>query len=212
MSNAKGERLAAAAEELLKAALIQSENNVIQVATDSLQELKGIKGTVDSKTNSVIESINALKQQCNANHTVVHTALITSMNGLKATIEAQFAAQTQMMEAQNRISICQWAIPYVERKMAERLKVEGSFTYYAKTARAGFGERQESIDLVKSVLFFFLRKQGHFIDDKSTDQGMSEAGKKEFREKFAAQLEGLTGMTHHIGMSDGKYAIWYSKP
>jgi hypothetical protein len=202
-SEATRQRLAAA-DELIKAACIQVEDGVVQVATQSLQEMKGIKGSVDSKGDAVVQSLSALKELCGANN----IALITSVNSLKAAIEAQTKVmedQTKVMEAQNRIIVCQAAIRTLER-INNRLGVPESFHFFLTSSR----QCERSDEFAKTLLFGFISGSGCYIHGRSTDGNKSKAGQQDFRERIKKQLEALTGMTHRIGLSDGKYAIWYS--
>jgi hypothetical protein len=63
--------------------------------------------------------------------------------------------------------------------------------------------------LAEHVLFAFLRGKPAHIGGRSMDNGMSEAGQKDFRDKFGHLLLCLTGRRHRFYEEEGRHMIAY---
>ncbi len=181
-------KLTQAAEELIKAASSHVETTSLALSRDAVQELKKILLTSTSQ-ESKLENVTSKLSELSTQITTMNTQIITI---------------NQSIKRQTKRQSIDWAYANAEI---------GSFDYRDKTN--GY---KKSTELVRSILIFFRKGQGMYVDGNSkhtttyipgytTDKGDFEG--VEFRAAIANQLEDLLGTKPRVVSYDGKWTIFY---
>jgi hypothetical protein len=139
------------------------------------------------------------------------------------------------VKAQTRMQTVHWALRNLEQSLAHHVS-DGQFGDYAdnevpdwkylhlnrrtrfsdslnpthfKYFETGSDEQKKSHVLAEHVLFAFLRGKPVHIGGRGMDSGVSEAGRKEFRDKFLHLLLCLTGKRHRLYEEQGRHMLAY---
>mmetsp|Transcript_85609 Transcript_85609/g.242791 ORF Transcript_85609/g.242791 Transcript_85609/m.242791 type:complete len:220 (+) Transcript_85609:61-720(+) len=213
------EALTRAAEELARAALVQSESSTLgelksmralmeKVAATSVTISAGIEGLGES-SKTISAGIVGLGESSKSDAQTVVQGNAASMKALAEAV----SKQTEAVNRQTRISSCQWAIAN-----------SGKYTFfksrnYDDRSHQIFDEKHTET-LVLHVLKTFLKGLGCFIDsyvvptDRVSDYGNPKAedlkvAKERFREALPKLIAEMTGQTPRVALSNGKYAIYF---
>jgi hypothetical protein len=137
------------------------------------------------------------------------------------------------VKEQTRIQVIHWALNNLELSLAHHVSEEQDGAYVADNVpnwkyahlnrrtrfceslnpahfvfyEAGATEQKQSHVFAEYTLCSFLRGSDVYIDGRSTDPRMSDAGHKDFREKFAHLLSCLTGKNHRMYEYRGRHMI-----
>ena len=187
-------KLTQAAEELIKAASSHVETTSLALSRDAVQELKQILQTSTSQEStlkSLEESISSLEKKLSEMRT--H---ILSMNKEIMTINQSIKLQTKRQSLD-------WA----------STNADISSFQYCSSCNIGYSQRyKKSTELVRSILTFFRKGTGTYIDGYSKITalgGEKDSEGVEFRAAIANQLEDLLGTKPRVVSHDGKWAIYY---
>lgn len=183
--------LARAAEELVRAALVQSE-------ASTLAELKAIH----AGTDQVVASIEALAKTLEAQRALMAEQSKLQAEALQAAIKAQTEAtekQTAAIEAQTRLLAYQSAIANLQAFNYFNSRKSDYDCWYAENTQ----------QIVKQILTSFTKGVGCFIDEYACEtSGRHDDGKALFREQIVEQVFSMTGHKPRVATSNGKFAIY----
>uniref|UniRef100_A0A7S4JPE0 Uncharacterized protein n=1 Tax=Odontella aurita TaxID=265563 RepID=A0A7S4JPE0_9STRA len=195
-SQETSERLATAAEELVKAACVEVETTSLAIGRDSLEELKNIafnsaslKNDFDDKIDTVNQNLAALKNEVGE-------------------VKSEVARLRSDIGNLNKMQRLEWA--YSNIGMIESFK-------YGETHRGQM--HNNSVDLCRNILVSFRTGRGHYlpkdaaVNKVATDYylAVSDETKILFRSKICEQLRALTGTMPRLApQDDGRYIIYFS--
>ena len=199
---APNERLAAAAEELLKAAGVEAST---ELQKKLVADLVSFKKSVDAKLNTINQSLVASRERADDKASSLEQRIGDKASSLEQRIgklEDKVAHQTKL---QNLAFAIQNA-------------TVNEFEYIDETNNS-FGTRSQSSSLVRTILLSFRRGFGSYlpkgklenVSSSSYDKSKWEESTKAFRNKVVNQIHGLTGRKPRLDQDvDGSFVIYYS--
>ena len=162
------DKLARAAEELIKAASSHVDFETLAINRDAVEALKKLA----SETASVKNSLTSLKESQDAKM----NTMIQSIGN----VEGKLDVLTQRIEAQTKNQALAWAYDNAS---------VNAFIYYDKPKDSySHGNQVQSTELVRTILLSFRRNCGHHVADRSLIRYYNESeeakasGEKKFRE------------------------------
>ena len=198
MAESPSSKLAAAAQELLKAAGAEvSSDAQKKISTD----LVSFKESFDARLNTVNQSITTLRSHADDKANTADQRL-ASIDQRLASLEQKVLLQTQKISKQTKLQTLSFAMQNA---------VLVSFTYFDTYSK-------ESSTLVSNIMISFRRGFGYHLPD-GTLQNIDkhyykekwEKSNKDFRDKLVEQIHGLTGTKPRVVREgDGPFAIYYS--
>ena len=196
-------RLARAAEELVKAAKIETEavnNDLQQQAVDHLagmaKDISAFKADVNNKVNTSNQHVAALA-------------------GKVDVIAANVAALTDEMKKLNQSMHARSKRMHIVEALSLLTHID-DFQYNEISSDNNRSSQKYAKDLIKRVLLSFSKDRGYYVDNLSlpvyyhTAAEEEEKKKKEMQNKLVDEMHSILGMKPALReASNGRLCIWY---
>lgn len=197
---AKKSHLAAAAEALIEAASLEVDSLTQKKLAHNLDSLKT---SFDSNLNKVVQKMESSNQNFDAK--------VNTLNQNVASVKSEIVALRSECAVLKALMEDECKQKTLER--ARGLVHLGSFTYYLNSGM--YRESKNSSELAKCAIEWFMLGYGYNLPDavlihNSYSEKIDER-RKEFREKFTAQLKDLIKREPRLKVNtSGTYSIHYS--